>query len=122
LRTRTFKPEDIARGQGKLLPMQFVWMLDSKSTYPSLVPGSCTSAGPITGFRAFDPRPTDASGVKVRFLIDGHGQPGAVKLEGAVDAALAGQVVRYLESCRFGFAPGDTATRTDTMNGRVLLH
>jgi hypothetical protein len=45
-----------------------------------------------------------------------------VKLEGASLApASADALVRYVESCRFGFDPTIKGERTDTAYGRVVL-
>jgi len=121
LQTCTFTPRDVAGAQGRLFPIQFVWMLDGARVMPSLVPGSCVADGVIDGFQPYDRRPTDAGGVKVRFLVDGNGVPRGVKLEGDPAPALADQVRRHLDTCRFRFDPASAGMRTDTMNGRVLL-
>jgi TonB family protein len=120
-RTCTFAPDQAAAAQGRVVPVQFVWRLDGERVHPNLVPGSCVAAGVIDGFQPFDQRRTDATGVKVRFLLDADGRPRAVKLEGDPDAALAAQVMQHLDTCRFAFDPAITGTRTKTMTGRVLL-
>jgi TonB family protein len=121
--TCRFAPDKAAAMQDREMPVEFVWTLGGgDSIHPSLVPGSCVASGPIDGFQPFDTRPTDATGVKVRFLVDGNGKPHGIKLEGKPDAALADQVVRHLDTCRFAFDPASAGMRTDTMTGRVLLH
>ena len=120
-KTCTFSPEQTALAQGREVPVEFVWKLDGERVRPNLVPGSCVSSGAIDGFQPYDNRPTDATGVKVRFLVEGNGQPHAIRLEGSPDAALAEQVMRHLLTCHFAFDPASAGTRTDTMAGRVLL-
>jgi hypothetical protein len=45
-----------------------------------------------------------------------------VKLEGAaLPPAMADALVKYVESCRFGFDPSIKGERTDTVYGRVVL-
>jgi TonB family protein len=120
-KTCRFTPQKAATMQDREIPVEFAWTLDDDDVHPSLVPGSCVSSGAIDGFQPFDHRPTDATGVKVRFLVDGNGRPHGIKLEGDPDAALADQVVRHLETCRFAFDPASAGRRTDTMTGRVLM-
>ncbi len=120
-RTCRFAPEKAAALQDREMPVEFVWTLEGDRARPSLVPGSCVASGPIDGFQPFDTRPTDATGVKVRFLVDGNGKPHGIKLEGHPDGALADEVMRHLDTCRFTFDPASAGTRTDTMTGRVLL-
>lgn len=58
----------------------------------------------------------------MRLLVDPDGQPRGVKLEGAeLPPASADALVKYVESCRFGFDPALKGERTDTAYGRVLL-
>lgn len=120
-RTCTYTPEQAATAQDRVLPMQFVWVLEGQRVHPSLVPGSCVGTGVIDGFQPYDKRPTDATGVKVRFMVAPNGQPMLFKLEGNPDAALAQEVVRHLITCRFAFDPQEKGEHTDTMTGRVLL-
>jgi protein TonB len=121
VQTCTYSPDQVAAAQNRTLPMQFVWVLEGDRVHPGLVPGSCVAAGNIDGFQPFDRRSTDAAGVKVRFLVDGNGVPRGVKVEGRPDTALAEQVIRHVESCRFAFDPETVGMRTDTVSGRVLL-
>lgn len=120
--TCTFTPEDAAAAQGRVVPVQFIWRLDGERIHANLVPGSCVSTGVIDGFQPYDNRRTDATGVKTRFLLGADGKPRAVKLEGNPDAALAAQIMRHLDTCRFAFDAAMPGTHTDTMTGRVLLH
>ena len=121
VKTCRFAPDRAAAMQDGEMPVEYVWTLGGDGIHPSLVPGSCVSSGPIDGFQPFDTRPTDATGVKVRFLVDGNGKPHGIKLEGHPDAALADLVMRHLDTCRFAFDPASAGMRTDTMTGRVLL-
>lgn len=86
-----YTPEQAAQAQGRALPLQFVWKLEGDRIYPGLVRGSCAQGGRFIDFLPFDRRPTDpASGVKVRFLIDGAGKPFRARPEGAnIDPRLA---------------------------------
>jgi TonB family protein len=120
-KTCRFTPEQAAAVQDRELPVEFVWTLGEDRAYPRLVPGSCVPSGAIGDFQPFDNGPTNATGAKVRFLINGNGQPYDVKLEGNPDAALADQVARHLETCRFAFDPDAVGMRSHTLTGRVSL-
>ena len=118
-----FTPAQAVQAGAAALPVQYVWRLDGEHTLrPHLVPGSCTAGGRFAGFQPYDNRPSGPDGVKVRLLVDPGGQPRGVKLEGAsLPPALADALVKYVESCRFGFDPALEGERTDTVYGRVLL-
>jgi hypothetical protein len=58
----------------------------------------------------------------VRLLVDAAGQPRGVKTEGILlPPARFDALVKYVESCRFGFDPELKGQRTDTVYGRVVL-
>jgi TonB family protein len=121
VKTCRFTPDQVALVHGRELAYRVVWKLDSKLVHPTLVPGSCAPSEAIDGFRQYDRRQTDATGVKVRFLVDGRGHPFDVKMEGDPDAALAEQVVSHLDTCRFAFGPTMSGLPSWTVTGRVLL-
>jgi hypothetical protein len=86
------------------------------------VPGSCPASGRFAGFQAYDSKPSGSDGVKVRLLVDAQGQPRGVKTEGInLPAQTFDALIKYVESCRFGFDPEIKGQRTDTVYGRVLL-
>jgi protein TonB len=118
-----FTPEQAARAGGTALPVQYVWSLEGEhAVRPHLVPGSCRAAGRFAAFQAYDDKASGPDGVKVRLLVDPNGQPRGVKPEGAnLAPAVADALVKYVESCRFGFDPALKGQRTDTAYGRVLL-
>jgi TonB family protein len=122
LQACTFPADVAARSKGEFHPMKYVWSLEGNRIRPQLVPGSCPATGRFASFQPYDNAPTGPDGVKVRLLVDPAGQPRGVKLEGAslppnaVDA-----LVKYVESCRFGFDPTIRGERTDTAYGRVML-
>jgi TonB family protein len=123
LRSCRFAPEQAARARGAALPVQYVWNLDGEANLrPHLVPGSCQASGRFAAFKPYDNAPSGPDGVKVRLLVDPAGQPRGVKIEGAtLQPAMADALVRYVESCRFGFDPELKGQRTDTVYGRVVF-
>ena len=118
-----FTPAQAAQAGGAALPVQYVWSLDGEHALrPHLVPGSCPATGPFAAFQPYDDKASGPDGVKVRLLVDPSGQPRGVKPEGTKLApAFADALVRYVESCRFGFDPALKGERTDTAYGRVVL-
>jgi TonB family protein len=117
-----FTPEQAVRANGAALPVKYVWSLEGDRIRPHLLPGSCPATGRFAAFQSYENAPSGPDGVKVRLLVDGLGQPRGVKLEGASLApATADALVRYVESCRFGFDPTIKGERTDTAYGRVVL-
>jgi TonB family protein len=120
-----FTPEQAARADGAALPVKYVWSLEGNRIRPHLVPGSCAASGRFAAYRDFDDAPggaNGADGVKVRLLVGGLGQAHGVKPEGASLAPdVAEALVKYVESCRFGFDPTVQGERTDTAYGRVML-
>jgi TonB family protein len=123
LQACSFPPEQASGAKGAALPVQYVWSLDGEhSLRPHLVPGSCPASGRFGGFRAYDNKPSGSDGVKVRLLVDAQGQPRGVKTEGGVlPAQTFDALIKYVESCRFGFDPELKGQRTDTVYGRVLM-
>jgi TonB family protein len=117
-----FTPEQAARADGAPLPVQYVWSLEGNRIRPHLVPGSCAASSRFTAYRDYDNAPSGPDGVKVRFLVDGLGQPRGVKSESAGLAPEAAEaLVKWVESCHFSFDPTVPGERTDTAYGRVLL-
>jgi TonB family protein len=118
-----FTAEQAAKAKGAALPVQYVWSLDGEHVIrPHLMPGSCPASGRFAAFQPYDNKPSGPDGVKVRLLVDPAGQPRGVKTEGAnLAPELSAALVRYVESCRFGFDPAIKGERTDTVYGRVLL-
>jgi TonB family protein len=118
-----FTPEQAAKAKGAALPVAYVWSLDGEHVIrPHLMPGSCPASGRFLSFQPYDNKPSGPDGVKVRLLVDPAGQPRGVKLEGAaLPPAMADALVKYVESCRFGFDPAVKGERTDTVYGRVVL-
>ena len=118
-----FTPAQAAQAGGAALPVQYVWSLDGEHALrPHLMAGSCPASGRFAAFQAYDNRPSGPDGVKVRLLVDPSGQPRGVKLEGAsLPPPLAAALVKYVESCRFGFDPALKGERTDTAYGRVVF-
>ena len=117
-----FTPEQAARADGAALPVKYVWSLEGNRIRPHLVPGSCAASGRFAAYRDFDDAPGGADGIKVRLLVGGLGQARGVKPEGAGLAPdVAEALVKYVESCRFGFDPTVRGERTDTAYGRVIL-
>jgi TonB family protein len=117
-----FTPEQAARADGVALPVQYVWSLEGNRIRPHLVPGSCAASSRFSAYRDYDNAPSGPDGVKVRLLVDGLGQPRGVKTEGASLAPEAAEaLVKWVESCRFGFDATVPGERTDTAYGRVLL-
>lgn len=123
IRSCRFTPQQAAQAKGAALPVQYVWSLNGGGVLrPHLVPGSCPASGRFAGFQPYENAPSGPDGVKVRFLVDTAGQARGVKLEGASLAPeTAAALVKYVESCRFGFDPTLKGERTDTAYGRVLL-
>jgi protein TonB len=119
----SFTPEQAAKARGAALPVQYVWRLDGEdSIRPHLMPGSCPATGRFAAFQPYDNKPSGPDGVKVRLLVDPAGQPRGIRTEGArLPPAMADALVKYVESCRFGFDPVLKGQRTDTVYGRVLL-
>jgi TonB family protein len=118
----SFTPAQAARANGAALPVKYVWSLEGNRIRPQLVPGSCPASGRFAGFQPYESAPSGADGVKLRLLVDAAGQPRGVKLEGAELAPeTAAALVKYVESCRFGFDPSIKGERTDTAYGRVLF-
>jgi TonB family protein len=118
-----FTPEQAAKARGAWLPVKYVWSLNGGSVLrPHLVPGSCPASGRFAAFQPYEDKPSGPDGVKVRLLVDPAGRPRGVKTEGillppeSVDA-----LVKYVESCRFGFDPEIKGQRTDTVYGRVTF-
>jgi hypothetical protein len=102
--------------------VQYVWSLEGNRIRPHLVPGSCAASSRFSAYRDYDNAPGGPDGVKVRLLVDGLGQPRGVKTEGASLAPEAAEaLVKWVESCRFGFDATVPGERTDTAYGRVLL-
>jgi TonB family protein len=118
-----FTPAQAAKAKGAALPVQYVWSLDGEdSIRPHLVPGSCRAGGRFAAFRAYDNAPSGRDGVKVRLLVNPAGQPRGVKTEGTrLPPEMAAALVKYVESCRFGFDPQLKGQRTDTVYGRVVF-
>jgi TonB family protein len=117
-----YTPQQAAEVQGRELPLEFVWILEGERVHANMLPATCGPAGRIDGFQPFDRQPGDATGVKVRFLIDKAGAPRGIRIEGqGVDPALADEVLGYLGKCRFEYDPQAKGVRTDTMYGRVML-
>jgi TonB family protein len=119
----SFTPEQAAKAKGVALPVQYVWSLDGEhSIRPHLVPGTCPATGRFAAFQAYDKTASGPDGVKVRLLVDPLGQPRGVKTEGIVlPPATFDALIKYVESCRFGFDPELKGQRTDTVYGRVVL-
>jgi TonB family protein len=119
----SFTPAQAARAKGAALPVQYVWSLDGEHVMrPHLIPGSCPASGRFASFQPYDNQPSGPDGVKVRLLVDPAGQPRGVKTEGArLPPEMAAALVKYVESCRFGFDPEIKGQRTDTVYGRVVL-
>ena len=118
-----FTPAQAARARGAALPVQYVWNLNGGAVLrPHLVPGSCAAHGRFAAFQPYENAPSGPDGIKVRLLVDAAGKPHGVKPEAAgLAPAMAAALVKYVESCRFGFDPGLKGERTDTAYGRVLL-
>jgi TonB family protein len=117
-----FTPEQAARANGAALPVQYVWSLEGNRVKPHLVPGSCAASPRFAAYRDYDNAPSGADGVKVRLLVDGVGQPRGIKPEGgSLAPETAEALVKWVESCRFGFDPSVQGERTDTAYGRVML-
>ena len=118
-----FPPEQIAAFRGKTYPLQYVWRLDRHDPHPALVTDSCQASQTFAGLKLFDDQPSDEHGLKVRFLVDGGGQPYGIKFEGgSLDTATADQMAVYVQSCRFVFDPKVLPKpHTDAMFGRVLM-
>ena len=117
-----FTPEQAARADGAALPVKYVWSLEGNRVRPHLVPGSCPASSRFAAFRDYDNAPSGADGVKVRLLVSALGQPRGVKTEDAnLALGAADALVKWVESCRFGFDPTVQGERTDTAYGRVIL-
>ena len=123
LQACSFSADLAARSKGELNPVQYVWTLDGgHSIRPHLMPGSCPATGRFAGFQPYDNAPSGPDGVKVRLLVDAAGQPRGVKTEGILlPPQTFDALIKYVESCRFGFDPEVQGQRTDTVYGRVLL-
>lgn len=118
----SFTPAQAARAKGAALPVQYVWSLEGNRVRPQLLPGSCPANGRFAAFQTYENAPSGPDGVKVRFLVDDAGKPRRVRPEGAsLPPATLDALVKYVESCRFGFDPGIKGERTDTAYGRVVL-
>lgn len=118
-----FTPAQAEKARGAALPVQYVWSLDGEHVIrPHLVPGSCPAGGRFASFQPYDDKPSGPDGVKVRLLVDPAGRPRGVRTEGAqLPPEMAAALLRYVESCRFGFDPELKGQRTDTVYGRVVL-
>ena len=122
LRACTFPAGAATRSKAEFHPVQYVWNLEGDRIRPHLVPGSCPATGRFAAFLPYENAATGPDGVKVRLLVDAGGRPRGVKLEGASLAPeTAAALVKYVESCRFGFDPAVKGERTDTAYGRVVL-
>ncbi|WP_164557970.1 TonB family protein [Massilia atriviolacea] len=104
-------------------PMQFAWKLDGEAgVTPLLRAGSCQASARFAGFAPFDPAPTDASGVLVRFLVGEGGVPARVAAEAnGQPAALVAQARDFVQSCRFDYDATVPGERSASVTGRVLL-
>jgi TonB family protein len=122
IRACSFTPEQAARAQGAALPVKYVWSLEGNRVRPQLLPGSCPASGRFAAFQPYENAPSGPDGVKVRLLVDDAGKPRRVKPEGAsLPRGTLDALVKYVESCRFGFDPSIKGERTDTVYGRVIL-
>jgi protein TonB len=122
IRACTFTPEQAARADGAALPVKYVWSLEGNRIRPHLAPGSCAASSRFIAYRDFDNAPSGPDGVKLRLLVDGRGQARGVKPEGAnLTPEAADALVKWVESCRFGFDASVPGERTDTAYGRVVL-
>jgi TonB family protein len=118
----SFTPEQAARAKGAALPVQYVWSLEGNRVRPQLLPGSCPASGRFAAFQTYENAPSGPDGVKVRLLVDDAGEPRRVKPEGAsLPRDTLDALVKYVESCRFGFDPSIKGERTDTVYGRVVF-
>ena len=103
-----------------VFPIQFVWTLSGPaSSRPQLVPGSCAPSPKFAGFRALDRSPSGKDGVLLRFLVNGQGEPVAIKPE-SPDAAAGEAAAAFIKGCKFATAPGLAGDTTDTVFGRAL--
>jgi TonB family protein len=117
-----FTPQQAARAKGAPQSLKYVWDLDGDRVRPHLLPGSCPANAYFKDFLPYVDTPSDAAGIKVRLLVDTLGKPRGVKTEGGqLSPQLADALVKYVESCRFGFNPAIKGERTDTVYGRVVL-
>jgi TonB family protein len=122
IRACAFTPEQAARAKGAALPVQYVWSLEGNRVRPQLLPGSCPASGRFAAFQTYENAPSGPDGVKVRLLVDNAGKPRRVKPEGAsLPRETVDALVKYVESCRFGFDPSIKGERTDTAYGRVIF-
>jgi TonB family protein len=118
----SFTPAHAARAKGAALPVQYVWSLEGNRVRPQLLPGSCPASGRFAAFQTYENAPSGPDGVKVRLLVDDAGKPRRVKPEGVnLPRETLDALVKYVESCRFGFDPSIKGERTDTAYGRVVL-
>lgn len=118
-----FKPGLEAAREGTEFPIQYAWKLEGPAPQrPMLVPGSCKPAPHIAGYADLDQRRGLQAGVKLRFYVGPDGQARGIVAEHTGFVPQVEQdAAAYLASCRFGFAPGPAAARTDTSYGWVLL-
>jgi TonB family protein len=122
IRACSFTPEQAVRAKGAALPVKYVWSLEGNRVRPQLLPGSCPASGRFAAFQPYENAPSGPEGVKVRLLVSDDGKPRRVKPEGAsLPRETLDALVKYVESCRFGFDPSIKGERTDTAYGRVVL-
>eukprot|EP01114_Cavostelium_apophysatum_P012105 TRINITY_DN2685_c1_g1_i1.p2 TRINITY_DN2685_c1_g1~~TRINITY_DN2685_c1_g1_i1.p2 ORF type:complete len:208 (+),score=44.28 TRINITY_DN2685_c1_g1_i1:258-881(+) len=119
-----FHPEAAKKaGDGRRLPVQYVWSLDGgERSHPVLMEGSCPASERFSGFAPFDKGVTGPDGVLVRLLVRSNGTPFDVKAEARdADPALVQAAIDYAQACRFARDPNAKLKTTDTVTGRVLL-
>ena len=110
-------------GDGRKLPVQYVWSLEGgERSHPLLVEGSCPASERFASFAPFDKGVTGPDGVLVRLRVRSSGAPADVKAEARdADPALVQAAIDYVQGCRFAREPDAKLKYTDTVIGRVLL-